>query len=242
MNEAEFHKNFELEQRHWWFKGRRAVLRSMLNSFAIPSDSRILEVGCGTGGNLSMLGEYGQVEAMEYDTLALEFAKRKNPKLSILQGELPDRIPYEDETYDLVCAFDVLEHIQDDFKAVAALVRKLKSGGILFCTAPANQWMWSRHDEVNHHFRRYSLSNFEALFKQSGVNFVHASYYNTVLFPVIATVRLLGVGEDDGGSNLNQQGQVSNTILTHVFSLEKRFVPKFRMPFGVSVLCAVQKA
>ncbi len=137
MNDSEFIKNNELEQRHWWFRGRRAVLRAMLDSLQLSSDARILEAGCGTGGNLPMLGEFGSVDAMEYNPLALDFAKANHSSLSIRKGELPDEIPYSDEAYDLVCAFDVLEHVEEDGKAVAALARKLKPGGVLLCTAPA---------------------------------------------------------------------------------------------------------
>lgn len=241
MDVAELTKTAELQRDHWWFGGRRAVLRSVLDSLVLPSESHILEVGCGPGGNLPMLAEYGRVDAMEYDRPSLEYAQKRFPEVSFSECELPHNLDCRDECYDLVCAFDVLEHVPDDIAAVNALSCKLKPGGTLFCTAPANQWMWSGHDEVNHHRRRYSLRRFSGLFRQAGLEQVQATYFNTLLFPVAAAVRLCGVGSDAKGSDLDEHSPHINAVLKTVFSMEKHLVPRFRLPFGVSVLSVVRK-
>ncbi len=241
MNDSEFVMNNELEKTHWWFKGRRAVLRKVLDSLALGADVRILEAGCGTGGNLPMLSEFGLVDAMEYNPLALQFASHNHPSISILKGELPHDIPYEDESYDLICAFDVLEHVQDDRMAVKALAEKLKPGGIMLCTAPANQWMWSAHDTINHHCRRYSISSFKGLFADNALSVSYATYFNFFLFPIAALVRVCGSSQDTNESDLNESSPVVNGLLTRLFSMEQYLLPKVRLPFGVSVLCLAQR-
>lgn len=241
MDKQEFYKNYEMEKQHWWFCGRRAVLRGVLTSLDLNSDAQIFEAGCGTGGNIPMLGKFGHVDAMEYNDLALDFAMKKNPGVEILDGELPERIPFKERTYDLVCALDVLEHVEDDYKAVTALSGKLKEDGILFCTAPANPWMWSRHDEISHHQRRYSLNQFERLFSGNGLEILRATYFNSLLFPVAAAIRLSKFSGDASGSDLKKQSGLLNGILKGIFSMEKYLVPKFNMPFGLSVLCVARR-
>lgn len=238
MNDSEFFKNNELEKTHWWFRGRRAVLRKVLGSLDLPQRAAILEAGCGTGGNLPMLGEFGVVDAMEYNPLALKMARDNHPSLSISQGELPGNIPYPRGKYDLVCAFDVLEHVERDGEAVAALARMLKPGGKLVCTAPANQWMWSEHDAVNNHFRRYSLKGFASLFAVDGLHVDVASYFNTLLFPAIALVRLC-LKETDG--DLKAASPFVNAVLRRIFSFERYLLPGLSLPFGVSVLCVATR-
>ncbi|WP_419788228.1 methyltransferase domain-containing protein [Pseudodesulfovibrio sp.] len=241
MNESEFRKNDAMEEKHWWFKGRRAVINSILKRLEQPEFARILDVGCGTGGNIPLLSRYGTVDAMEYNALALKLARSKHPDTCIRKGKLPDEIPYENENYDLVCAFDVLEHIQDDQSAVMNMVKKVRPGGYLFCTAPANQWLWSSHDIVNQHYRRYSLDNFVDLFMSAGLQISRRNYYNTLLFPIAASARLLGLHKDEVNSDLKQDPTFIAAILEQLFSAERFLIPHWPMPFGISVLCVARK-
>ncbi len=165
MNDSEFIKNNELEQRHWWF---RAVEPCCAPCLTVCNFLRMHGFSKPVAGPVAIYPCWeNSVRWMPWNIIRWRLILPKpiiHHSLSV--RELPDEIPYSDEAYDLVCAFDVLEHVEEDGKAVAALARKLKPGGVLLCTAPANQWMWSQHDVINQHYRRYSLSSFQPCFGQ----------------------------------------------------------------------------
>jgi SAM-dependent methyltransferase len=191
MNPAAYLEMAETESRHWWFLGRRAILARVMERLALPRNSRILEVGCGTGGNLSMLGTFGAVSAVEMDGNAREIASRKTAnRYDIRAGCCPDEIPFQDQLFDLICMFDVLEHIDRDTETLIAIKRMLASNGRILLTVPAHQWLWSAHDEFLHHKRRYSATELRQKVIAAGLRPVKMSYFNTILFPLAAIMRL----------------------------------------------------
>ena len=226
----------EVEEVHWWFVGRRRIVDRILGALVLPSRPRILEIGCGTGGNLALLARHGAVSAIESDAGARDHAARRGVT-EPLAGRLPDELPFEGERYDLICLFDVLEHIDDDGAALRALHARLAPGGLVFLTVPAYQWLWSDHDRLHHHQRRYSLRALRWLTEESGFTVRHGSYFNSFLFPVAATMRLLrkflnlGTGDDTA----IPAGPV-NAILTGIFAAERHLLPRFSLPLGLSVL------
>ena len=145
----------ETEDNHWWFYGRRTVIEILLESLKLSSNAQILELGAGTGGNLKLLQSFGEVSAMELDDQARELASRKSG-LSIMPGKLPNDISFESNRFDVVCLFDVLEHVREDFETLEAIKSLLKPNGRVLITVPAYQWLWSQHDKSLHHFRRYT--------------------------------------------------------------------------------------
>lgn len=232
----------ETEERHWWFCARRQILTRMLEQLALPKDARILEIGSGTGGNLAMLQRFGQVSALEMNDTARALAQQKmGPNCDIRAGHCPDAMPFDGERFDLICLFDVLEHIPDDAGTLAALSGLLKPGGRVVLTVPAYRWLWGAHDEYLHHQRRYSAAEFKQKLRQAGLVIEKFSYFNTLLFPLAALVRLK---ERLSGSQQASGGQIPsaliNASLKQVFALERFLVPRMNLPFGVSLLAVVR--
>ena len=167
MERQVYEQMAELDQRHWWYRARREVLAALIRRLACPPpNARVLEIGCGTGHNLSMLGQFGRVDALELDEEARAVAEKRLGR-SVMSAPLPEIAGVPDGHYDLIGAFDVIEHIADDDAAVATIAAKLKPGGKFVMTVPAHQWMWSAHDVVNHHKRRYSRRQLKALIEAS---------------------------------------------------------------------------
>lgn len=228
----------DTEARHWWFSGRRAILAHLISTFDLPPNARILEIGSGTGGNLQMLSSFGQVSALEMDATARSIASEKTGgRFDIRPGFCPTDIPFAGEKFDLICLFDVLEHIDEDVETLIALKGLLAEGGRVLVTVPAYRWLWSAHDDFLHHKRRYSATEFRQKIVASGLQPVKISYFNTILFPLAALVRL----KDRLLSNTSASGSSIppapiNQLFTILFSGERTLVAKTNLPFGVSLL------
>ena len=223
-----------MEERHWWFAARRKILDKVLADLRLPADAQILEAGCGTGGNLSMLARHGRVFGMETNTQALEFAAAKSTAI-IAAGRLPAPIPFAGQTFDLIALLDVLEHLDEDAAALSALRARLKPGGWLLITVPAYPFLWSRHDELHHHKRRYVARGLRSVIEDAGYRVQYLSYFNTWLFPLIAAARLVGAGSGHSG-DLSMPNRFINALLGGIFSSERVLLGRIAFPFGVSLL------
>lgn len=242
MDPAAYIEMAEVESRHWWFVGRRAVLTSTIGQLKLPSHARILEVGCGTGGNLEMLAGFGSVSAFEMDAPAYAVASRKTAgAVDVRLGYCPDHIPFEHERFDLICLFDVLEHIEQDTDTLAAIRSLLAPNGRMLITVPAYPWMFGVHDRFLHHKRRYSARDLRQKSVASGFRCVRVSYFNTLLFPLAAVVRakerFLGSRSAAAG---NAPPRLLNSVFTQLFSAERRWLKHFNFPFGLSLLCVLE--
>jgi SAM-dependent methyltransferase len=228
----------ETESRHWWFVGRRKILSHLIAGLRLPTNARLLEVGSGTGGNLQMLSAFGHVSAMEMDATARTIcAQKTGVRFDVRPGFCPDDIPFAGEKFDLICMFDVLEHIDEDVQTLIALKALLADGGRILISVPAYRWLWSAHDEFLHHKRRYSSAEFRQKVASAGLQLARVSYFNTILFPIAALVRLkdrmLGNATPTGGSI---PFEPLNQLLTTLFGSERFFLTKVNFPFGVSLL------
>lgn len=235
MERQVYDRMAELDQRHWWYRARRKVLASLIERVVQPlPDSRILEIGCGTGHNFPMLGKYGTVEAIEIDPAARAMAEDRLGR-SIGSAPLPALDGVADASFDMIGSFDVIEHIPDDHGALAGIARCLKPGGKFVMTVPAHQWMWSAHDVVNHHQRRYSKASLKTLIDRSPLKLGKIGYLNSLLLPVAIAARAAGklTGKDDGDDTLPPAPL--NAALEAVFAQEARLIGKVPLPPGLSL-------
>jgi SAM-dependent methyltransferase len=231
----------EIEQDHWWFAGRRAVLTAEIGRLGLPENARILEAGCGTGGNLAMLQQFGQVSAIEPDAPSRAYAAERSGA-DVREGWLPNGLPELGGSFDMVCAFDVVEHVDDDRGAVAALAHQLKPGGKLVVSVPAYAWMWSAHDAAHHHKRRYVRGQMRELMEAAGLRVRRVTHFNTLLFPPIAAVRLFKTAmRREGGDDDALPPAPLNRLLGRLFAAEAGVLKAVDLPFGVSILAVAEK-
>jgi SAM-dependent methyltransferase len=225
----------ELDQRHWWYRARREVVASLIRRCAqTPSGARLLEIGCGTGHNIAMLREFGEVEAIEVDPAARAIAQGRLGK-PVLEAPLPDLHGIEERAYDLIGSFDVIEHILDDSASLASIARRLKPGGRFVMTVPAHQWMWSAHDVVNHHQRRYSKSALKRLVEGSPLKLEKIGYFNSLLFPLAMADRLKAKLTRSESADVPLPPAPINTALERAFAAERHLIGRVPLPPGLSL-------
>ncbi len=225
----------DLDQRHWWYRARRHVLSALIRRLARPpANATILEIGCGTGHNLAMLSEFGRVEALELDEEVRSVAQQRLGR-EVMSAPLPELAGVPERHYDLIGAFDVIEHIADDRAALASVASRLKSGGKLVMTVPAHQWMWSAHDVVNHHKRRYSKSALKRLIEESPLRLETIGYFNSLLFPLAVAERLSSKVRGKDEADLTVPATPINTALERVFAAERHLVGRLPLPPGLSL-------
>ena len=176
------------EDRHWWYRGRRTVIEQVLCGVELPARARILDAGCGSGRNMLELERHGAVTGVELSptsaTLAVS-ATSARCHGSVLE------MPFADDSFDLAVSLDVIEHLDDDLAALQELRRVVAPGGALLVTVPAYGWLWSGHDELNHHRRRYTRRSLRRVAERAGWKQVRATYFNSLLLPVAIVLRVL---------------------------------------------------
>ena len=234
MERVVYQQMAELDDRHWWYRARRRILAELIRrEVRLPADARILEIGCGTGHNLQMLSGFGHVDGLELDDEAAALSEKRLGR-SILRSPLPQLADVADD-YDLIGAFDVIEHIEDDHAALAAIATKLKRGGKFMMTVPAHPWMWTAHDVANHHKRRYSKKALRSLIEGSPMRLDRIGYFNSLLFPLAVAERTVSKlrGKDDGDVSL-PPGALNRT-LEAVFASERYLVGRLPLPPGLSL-------
>ena len=241
MERKVYEQMAKLDGSHWWFTARRRILDGLIERVVRPpTNARILELGAGTGHNLAMLSRFGTIEASELDPVAREIASERLGR-EVKEAALPDLSMFPTDAYDLIALLDVLEHVPDDRGSLAAIMTRLKPGGALLLTVPANPWMWSAHDVAHHHHRRYRKAEIEKLALEAGYEIELLSPFNSLLFPPIAAVRVLGklTGKDDSDDAM--PGALVNRTLDAVFGLERSLIGRVPMPFGVSLVAVLRR-
>jgi SAM-dependent methyltransferase len=241
MERAVFERMAGLDQEHWWFVARRRILASVVRRIVRPPENaRVLEVGCGTGHNLGMLSAFGQLDACELDAVARGLASDRLGR-PVLEARLPDLSMFGAGSYDLIALLDVLEHVPDDLDSLKAIRGLLKPGGALLLTVPANPWMWTAHDAAHHHFRRYTKRHLGQLFREAAYRVQLHTFFNSLLFPAIATARLIGKLRGAESADDAMPRPPVNAALEKVFGLEAGLIGRVPMPFGVSLVAVLRR-
>ena len=234
MERIVYQQMAELDDRHWWYRARRKILAELIRREVHPAaDARILEIGCGTGHNLAMLSGFGHVDGLELDDEAAALSEKRLGRV-IIRSPLPELEGVSND-YDLIGAFDVIEHIDDDHAALAAIATRLKPGGKFMMTVPAHPWMWTAHDVANHHKRRYSKRALRALVEGSPLRLDKIGYFNSLLFPLAIVERAASKlrGKDDG--NVSLPPRPLNNLFEAVFASERYLVGRLPLPPGLSL-------
>jgi SAM-dependent methyltransferase len=236
MDQIVHQRMAEHDSTHWWYRARRDILSDYLRRYAaLPRHARILEIGCGTGHNLPMLATFGDVDAIEIDEGSRTIAAKRLGR-PVGDAPLPELPGVERGAYDLVAVLDVVEHIEDDVAALAAMKTLLKPDGKILIAVPAHQWMWSAHDTVNHHHRRYSKATLARAIAAAGLEPHKMRWFNSLLFPLAAAARIAGrlTGRDD--SDDSPPPKPVNTLFETIFRLERHLVGRVPMTPGVSIV------
>lgn len=241
VSHLEYHRGAERD--HWWFAARREIVLAQVGRFlgrpAPGRERRVLDIGCGAGGMLAFLEAYGRASGVDASAEAVDMARAQGG--DVRRGALPDDIPFADGTFDLITLLDVLEHVEEDARALDRIRRLLRPDGLLIVTVPAFRFLWSGHDVVNEHRRRYVRAGLALRLREAGFRIERITYFNTLLFPPIAAVRVLG--RLRGGAARADQGTVPgpvNGLLRRIFSMEKRLLTAGNLPFGVSLLAVAR--
>jgi SAM-dependent methyltransferase len=177
------------EDRHWWYQGRRRVLERAIARLGLPPRARILDAGCGSGRNMVELAHHGVVTGVELSGTSVQLARERGAG-EVLEGSVMD-MPFDDASFDLCLSLDVIEHLEDDLGALRELRRVTAPGGALLVTVPAYQWLWSGHDEINHHHRRYNRRTLLAAAEGAGWRVESSAHFNSLLLPVAILLRAM---------------------------------------------------
>jgi SAM-dependent methyltransferase len=240
---GEYETMHALELRHWWFRGRRRVLVDLLREVAGPrvSSLRILDYGCGTGGNTSGYASLGAVVGVEPDAAAVRLARERGGAQYCRSNGT--QLPFRQGAFDAVVASDVLEHIEDDFAAVYEIARVLRPGGAAIISVPAHQWLFSQHDAALHHFRRYSKAGLRELLERGGLRVRRLSYWNAALFPAICLHRLLVKPRrgPEPRSDISSSPWPINEALAALLAAEAVVLRHAPLPWGLSLVGVAER-
>lgn len=242
MDPSQYASMADLDDKLWWSRARREILDSVLARELKPQPARrILEIGCGTGFNLSMLAKFGTVDGVELYGPSREIASRRLGR-PVVDSRLPELSDLPAERYDLIALLDVLEHIEDDRSALAAIAKRLNPGGRVLLTIPQHPWMWTDHDEVCHHFRRYTKTTLREAAAGSGLKFDLLQSFNSLLFPLAAADRLVARMTDRKQGADTMPSPFVNGLFESIFGFERHMIGRVPMPPGVSLIALLSHA
>jgi SAM-dependent methyltransferase len=240
------------EDNHWWFASRTRALLTMMDPVLPGRDLDLLDIGCGAGNMIHHLSRYGRVKGVEIDPRPVAIAQQRG--YDVDQGDATQGLAYEDASFDVVTALDVIEHNQDDAAILREVYRVLKPGGYAVVTVPAFMWLWSHNDDINAHVRRYTAPELRDKLQRAGFRVRRLTYNNFFVFPLAAALLLARRGRDSqpelASHHLSQdEYQVEmepasppvNAALTGVGWVEAQVLRRVSLPVGTSIIAIAEK-
>lgn len=244
MRQDEYARMAEQESTYWWHLGRLRIIDTYLRkAIKHKKNCKILNVGCGTGGTITMLESFGQTDNVDISGEAIRYMKQLGYKRLTKVDDIA--LPFKAKSYDIVSAFDVLEHIEKHVEALKEWKRVLKDDGAIVLTVPAYQWLWSDHDISLHHKRRYTIKRLTEAARQAGLEPTQKSYAITFSLPLVIGFRFLNkvIGRKaDAGTSYVKVPRLVNKLFTNLLYAEALLHRVARLPVGTSVIMILRKA
>lgn len=236
---------FESEDDHWWFVGRRAVVFAQIRDALKLADGtsalQLLDIGCGTGATMDHLRKFGEVQGIDLAMIPLSFSRRRGHQRTMCASAT--ELPFADDTFDLITALDVIEHLDNDVKGFSEICRVLKTGAPAVIYVPAFMALWGPNDDQSGHKRRYRLPELQAAAEAAGLTVERISYSNFAMFvPIWLGRKILNLLGRTEVSENKINHRLINDLMAWLFSSEANWLRRHRLPFGVSIVCVVRKA
>lgn len=230
----------ELEDQHWWYRGRRRVLRRVIDQIDLPPNARVLDAGCGSGRNMVELARLGEVTGVELSPASVAVARERGVG-EVLEGTVED-LPFPDDSFDFAVCLDVIEHLDEDRPTLRELRRVVRPGGWLLVTVPAYPSLWSSHDAINHHRRRYTRSTLLEAAAACGWEATRTTHFNALLLPAAMGYRWFErITSRPPRSDLDSTPMWLNRILQQPLNAESRLIARgVRIPVGLSLLALLR--
>lgn len=232
-----------LEKNHWWWQIRRHFVFSEIRKLKFKPKQKkkdLLDIGCGPGVNIGYLKSKFNCIGIEPDKNLRAHAK-KNTGINIKHGLLPNKLPKLEKKFDLVLLLDVLEHVKEDYDSLKTIQKQMKKGGYLVINVPAMKWLWSIHDEVNLHKRRYEFNELKTLLEKSGFEIIKIRYWGSLFAPMVWFERNVLQKNNSEDYSVPIPGKLVNAAFKIYAAIEYVLTNNFKLPFGLSLLAIVRK-
>jgi len=225
VNDNQFELHAEIEERHWWFTARREIVRRLIAALVPAGEGKqVVDIGCGTGANIGSLAKGYRTTGIDVSVRAIELARQRFPETEFVCGVAPEDVRRQMERASFVTIMDVLEHVADDFELLSKLLNASRPGTYFLITVPADQRLWSSHDEHLGHYRRYDLNRLEGTWSGLPVVCWMLSYFNARLYPLIRAMRMLTsrakTTAGSAGTDLRLPNAPVNKMLHSIFAGE----------------------